>query len=212
MTEQHRLTQVIVDGKRKEVAQLVQACLDAGEKADFIVEQRLVPGMAIVGEKFKCNEIFVPEMMMAARAMKEALGILEPRLIAAGVTPKHTAVIGTVQGDLHDIGKNLVAMMWKGANIRVIDLGVNAYCPKTRVSARSCPKSGCSVQGFWRAAAKALAKGATEIRSCGDEPTSIVAHLPGRLAQPQPTERHRIPPGGGQSPEGTTGQKAQVQR
>jgi 5-methyltetrahydrofolate--homocysteine methyltransferase len=125
MNEEHPLTQAIIAGRRKEVAALVNQCLAAGEKAGDIVEKRLVPGMMAVGEKFKRNEIFVPEMLIAARAMKEALKTLEPQLIAAGVRPEHSAVIGTVEGDLHDIGKNLVAMMWKGANIEVIDLGVN---------------------------------------------------------------------------------------
>lgn len=125
MTETHPLTQAIISGKRKEVPNLVEQCLASGETAAAIVEHRLVPGMAIVGESFKRNEIFVPEMLIAARAMKEALRILEPLLAAAGVKPEHNAVIGTVEGDLHDIGKNLVAMMWKGANIEVIDLGVN---------------------------------------------------------------------------------------
>jgi 5-methyltetrahydrofolate--homocysteine methyltransferase len=125
MSLEHPLTQAIIAGRRKDVPALVQQCLDAGETAGAIVELRLVPGMAAVGEKFKRNEIFVPEMLIAARAMKEALKILEPRLVAAGIRPEHTAVIGTVEGDLHDIGKNLVAMMWKGANIEVIDLGVN---------------------------------------------------------------------------------------
>jgi 5-methyltetrahydrofolate--homocysteine methyltransferase len=125
MDEQHPLTQAVIRGRRKEVADLVGQCLDAGEDAKSILENRLVPGMAIVGEKFKKNEIFVPEMLIAARTMKEAMKILEPMLVAAGVRPEFTAVIGTVEGDLHDIGKNLVAMMWKGANIEVIDLGVN---------------------------------------------------------------------------------------
>jgi len=122
---EHPLTQAIIAGRRKDVPLLVQQCLEAGESAGAIVEQRLVPGMAVVGEKFKRNKIFVPEMLIAARAMKEALKILEPRLVAAGVKPEYRAVIGTVEGDLHDIGKNLVAMMWKGANIGVIDLGAN---------------------------------------------------------------------------------------
>jgi 5-methyltetrahydrofolate--homocysteine methyltransferase len=86
--------------------------------------------MAIVGERFKKNEIFVPEMLVAARAMKEALAVLEPLLAAAGIKPEFTAVLGTVEGDLHDIGKNLVGMMWKGANINVIDLGVNVSATK----------------------------------------------------------------------------------
>jgi len=121
----HPLTQAVIAGKRKEVGPLVQECLDAGEDAGSIVENRLVPGMATVGERFKRNEIFVPEMLIAARAMKEALAVLEPMLVAAGVKPEFKAVIATVEGDLHDIGKNLVAMMWKGANMDVIDLGVN---------------------------------------------------------------------------------------
>ncbi|MGD0744282.1 MAG: corrinoid protein [Verrucomicrobiota bacterium] len=130
MNEPHPLTQAIIAGRRKDVPALVQQCLDAGETAGAIVEQRLVPGMAVIGERFKRNEIFVPEMLIAARAMKEALKILEPKLVAAGIKPEHSAIIGTVEGDLHDIGKNLVAMMWKGANIDVIDLGANVPVAK----------------------------------------------------------------------------------
>ncbi len=85
----------------------------------------LVRGMDDVGRRFKINEIFVPEMLIAARAMKESIAILEPVLVEAGIKPEFTALIGTVQGDLHDIGKNLVGMMWKGANFQVIDLGSN---------------------------------------------------------------------------------------
>ena len=125
MNDLHPLTQAIIAGKRKEVPELVSQCLAAGEKAGDIVEKRLVPGMAIVGDKFKRNEIFVPEMLIAARAMKEALKILEPALVAAGVKPEHTAVIGTVEGDLHDIGKNLVAAMLEGGGFEIIDLGVD---------------------------------------------------------------------------------------
>jgi 5-methyltetrahydrofolate--homocysteine methyltransferase len=125
MNLDHPLTQAVIAGRRKEVPELVQQCLNAGESAGAIVENRLVPGMMAVGEKFKNNEIFVPEMLIAARAMKEALKVLEPMLVAAGIRPEHKAVIGTVEGDLHDIGKNLVATMWKGANMEVIDLGVN---------------------------------------------------------------------------------------
>jgi len=125
MNDLQPLSAAIIAGKRKDVPELVEACISEGDSAQFIVENYLVPAMAIVGEKFKNNEIFVPEMLIAARAMKEALKILEPMLVEAGVKPEFNAVIGTVEGDLHDIGKNLVAMMWKGANIDVIDLGVN---------------------------------------------------------------------------------------
>jgi len=81
--------------------------------------------MDVVGERFGSGEIFVPEMLVAARAMKESMALLEPVLIQAGIAPVARAVVGTVRGDLHDIGKNLVSMMWRGANIEVIDLGVN---------------------------------------------------------------------------------------
>ncbi len=119
------LSQAVESGKRKDATTITQALLDGGMAPLDIVEQGLVPGMSSIGEKFKNNEVFVPEMLIAARAMKECMAILEPLLAEAGVKPKHTAVIGTVQGDLHDIGKNLVAMMLKGANFGVVDLGTN---------------------------------------------------------------------------------------
>jgi 5-methyltetrahydrofolate--homocysteine methyltransferase len=125
MTTLEQLAEAVASGKSKDAKALVQRALDETISAAEIVDRSLVPAMAAVGDKFKRNEIFVPEMLIAARAMKEAMSLLEPRLAAAGVTPKFTAVIGTVQGDLHDIGKNLVAIMWKGANFRVVDLGTN---------------------------------------------------------------------------------------
>jgi 5-methyltetrahydrofolate--homocysteine methyltransferase len=125
MSEFTALTAAIIKGNRVEAKKQTQLLLDEGVKPDAIVDKGLVPGMAVVGERFKCNEAFVPEMLIAARAMKESMLLLEPLLVKAGVTPKYKAVIGTVQGDLHDIGKNLVAMMLKGANIGVVDLGTN---------------------------------------------------------------------------------------
>ena len=119
------LTAAVAAGKRSDTIRITQELLAAGTLPQAVVEQGLVPGMAIVGDKFKRNEIFVPEMLVAARAMKESLKLLEPLLVQAGVVPKYTAVIGTVQGDLHDIGKNLVSMMWRGANFKIVDLGTN---------------------------------------------------------------------------------------
>lgn len=119
------LTSAVAAGKRTDTVRLTEELLAAGTSPSEIVEQGLVPGMAIIGDQFKRNEIFVPEMLVAARAMKEALKILEPLLASAGIKPKYTAIIGTVQGDLHDIGKNLISMMWRGANFAVVDLGTN---------------------------------------------------------------------------------------
>lgn len=125
MSTLSELSVAVEAGKRNDAKAITQALLDQGIKPLDVVEQGLVPGMSAIGEKFKNNEVFVPEMLIAARAMKECMAILEPLLADAGIKPKFTAVIGTVQGDLHDIGKNLVAMMLKGANFGIIDLGTN---------------------------------------------------------------------------------------
>ena len=115
----------VINGKRKDAKAVSTALLEAGTAPEILLEEALIPAMGIVGEKFKRNEVFVPEMLVSARAMKEAMKIVEPKLLEAGIKPEFTAVIGTVEGDLHDIGKNLVATMWKGAGFEVIDLGVN---------------------------------------------------------------------------------------
>jgi 5-methyltetrahydrofolate--homocysteine methyltransferase len=130
------LTAAVAAGKRTDTVRLTQELLAAGTPPQTIVESGLVPGMAIVGEQFKKNEIFVPEMLVAARAMKEALKLLEPLLASAGIKPKYTALIGTVQGDLHDIGKNLISMMWRGANFAVVDLGTNVSPDKYLAAAK----------------------------------------------------------------------------
>jgi 5-methyltetrahydrofolate--homocysteine methyltransferase len=118
----------------------LQAAIEAGDRGSAVritreaVDEGLDPrtvlavmtaAMEVIGSRFQNQEIYVPEMLISARAMKEATAVLEPVLVKAGIRPQHTAVIGTIKGDLHDIGKNLVAMMWKGANIEVIDLGTN---------------------------------------------------------------------------------------
>lgn len=136
MASLQELTAAVAAGKRADASRLTQELLAVHTPPQQIVEQGLVPGMAIVGERFKKNEIFVPEMLVAARAMKESLALLEPLLAKAGIKPKYTAIIGTVQGDLHDIGKNLISMMWRGANFAVVDLGTNVSAEKYLNAAR----------------------------------------------------------------------------
>ena len=119
------LRTAVTNGRRKDAKIHTAALLEAGTPPERLLEDALIPAMAVVGERFKTNEIFVPEMLVSARAMKESMKIIEPKLIEAGIKPKYKAIIGTVEGDLHDIGKNLVATMWKGAGFDVIDLGVN---------------------------------------------------------------------------------------
>ena len=131
-----QISENLIKGKANEVKALVQQALDAGEDPATILNQGLLAGMSIVGERFKKNEVYVPEVLIAARAMKAGMAVLQPRLVAAGVKPIGVAVLGTVKGDLHDIGKNLVAMMWEGAGIKVVDLGIDVPPEKFVESAK----------------------------------------------------------------------------
>ena len=117
-------------GRAPKVKELVQQAIDEGIEPQKILEEGLLSGMNIVGEKFKNNEVFVPEVLVAARAMNMGVGVLKPYLVQAGVESKGTAVIGTVKGDLHDIGKNLVKMMLEGKGLTVVDLGVDVPAEK----------------------------------------------------------------------------------
>ena len=115
----------LYDGLIEKVEGEVNECLRRDIEPVKIMHEGLVAGMKIVGEDFKDGILFVPEVLMAAKAMKAGMAILKPLLIEDGIPQVGTAVIGTVKGDIHDIGKNLVAMMWEGAGINVIDLGIN---------------------------------------------------------------------------------------
>ena len=110
---------------RRKVEGLITAALKEGTPAESVINDGLIAGMDVVGARFKKNEIYIPEVLLAARAMKMGMDILKPEIIKAGIKPIGKCLVGTVQGDLHDIGKNLVAMMLKGAGFEVIDLGVD---------------------------------------------------------------------------------------
>jgi 5-methyltetrahydrofolate--homocysteine methyltransferase len=119
------LKKAIEEGIAKEAAKAVQQALDAGADPGAILRDVMVPAMDEVGRRYECGDYFLPEMLISARAMKEALAILRPRLVAGDVKPAGRVVAGTVKGDLHDIGKNLVCMMLEGAGFEVTDLGVD---------------------------------------------------------------------------------------
>jgi len=119
------LSQAVIKGDQNAALSLTEEALDQGVAPESILKDGLIEGMNVIGVRFKNNEVYIPEVLIAARAMKSAMDILEPRLVEAGVEPVAKAAVGTVQGDLHDIGKNLVVMMLKGAGFEVIDLGVD---------------------------------------------------------------------------------------
>lgn len=125
MSLYEEMSLMLQKGNAKKVQELAQQAVDNGNNVKEILEEGLLSAMSIVGEKFKKNEVYVPEVLIAARAMNAGMKILEPLLADAGVEPLGKFVVGTVKGDLHDIGKNLVAMMVKGAGFEVIDLGVD---------------------------------------------------------------------------------------
>ena len=142
----NEISENLQKGKAKIVAELVQKALDEGVAPDAILNEGLLSGMNIIGEKFKTNEVYVPEVLVAARAMNKGTAILKPHLAAAGVQATGKVCIGTVQGDLHDIGKNLVKMMLEGKGLEVVDLGTDVS-PETFVQTaieQNCQVICCS--------------------------------------------------------------------
>jgi len=125
-----QLYDAIIKGSAKEAENLVAAALEAGISAQDILEQGMLKAMEEIGEKFKNNDIFIPEVLVAARAMNKATDKLKPALLSAGIKPKGKAVCCTVKGDIHDIGKNIVKLMLEGQGVEVVDLGVDVPAAK----------------------------------------------------------------------------------
>jgi len=125
MEDLKALYDAILIGDAKTARSTTEKALAAGVPALSLVNDQMIPAMSEVGQRFECNEYFVPELLLSARAMKAALELIRPLLVASGAQPTGRVAIGTVKGDLHDIGKNLVAAMLEGGGFEVIDLGVN---------------------------------------------------------------------------------------
>lgn len=143
MSDPAQLYEAILTGNAKQAEAVTNAALEAGTDPTELLGKYMIPAMDEVGKRFECNEYFVPELLIAARAMKTALQILTPKLAAAGSKAVGRVVIGTVQGDLHDIGKNLVASMLEGGGFEVVDLGVDV--PANRFVEAAQEKDGTIV-------------------------------------------------------------------
>jgi 5-methyltetrahydrofolate--homocysteine methyltransferase len=128
------ITDGVIEGKLEDVKKLTQQALDSGSSPSDILDQGLLPGMDIVGQNFGEGLIFIPDVIRSAKTMSAAMDILRPLLTASGGTDRGTIVMGTVQGDLHSIGKNLVSMLLEGAGFKVVDLGINVQ-PQAFVAA-----------------------------------------------------------------------------
>jgi len=145
MAKYQELADAIITGDNVKSREITQKLVDSGVSSSEILNESLVPGMEVVGRKFKANEMYIPEVLIAARAMHAAMHIIKPMLSASGAKMKGTVIIGTVQGDLHDIGKNLVGMMLEGGGFSVIDLGVDVSAEKYVEEAK---KSGAKLIGL----------------------------------------------------------------
>ena len=143
MSDPAQLYEAILTGNAKQAEEVTNAALEAGANPTELLGNYMIPAMDEVGKRFECNEYFVPELLIAARAMKTALEILTPKLAEAGAESAGRVVIGTVQGDLHDIGKNLVASMLEGGGFEVVDLGVDV--PANRFVEAAQEKDGTIV-------------------------------------------------------------------
>jgi len=142
MADLQALADALIAGDRNKVSELTKQAIEEGMPAEEILTDGLIAGMTVVGKRFKANEIYVPEVLIAARAMHGGLEALQPELVKAGVQPWATVVLGTVKGDLHDIGKNLVGMMLTGGGLKVVDVGTDVT-PEKFVEA--CKAEGAAI-------------------------------------------------------------------
>jgi len=178
MADLAALADALIKGDRDTTARLTQQAVDEGVGPKDILEQGLIAGMGVVGERFKTNEIYVPEVLIAARAMKAGMAILQPKLTEAGVKPVATVVLGTVKGDLHDIGKNLVGMMLTGGGLKVVDLGTDVS-PEQFVAA--CKNEGaqvCAMSALLTTTMPQMTHVVEAIKAAGIEVRTIIGGAP----------------------------------
>jgi 5-methyltetrahydrofolate--homocysteine methyltransferase len=167
MADLKALSQAIIKGDQATATRLTQQALTEGTAPGTVLEQGLIAGMNVIGIRFKANEVYIPEVLIAARAMKMAMVILEPKLVEAGVKPLGKALMGTVQGDLHDIGKNLVVMMLKGAGFEVVDAGVDVAPDAFIAKVRECKPQVVGLSALLTTTMPAMEKTILAMREAG---------------------------------------------
>ncbi len=178
MADLAALADALTKGDRDGVVDITQQAIDEGLPPKEILERGLIAGMGVVGTQFKNNEIYVPEVLIAARAMKAGLEVLQPKLTEAGVEPLATVVLGTVKGDLHDIGKNLVGMMLTGGGLRVVDIGTDA-APDNFVQA--CKENGaavCAMSALLTTTMPQMTSVVEAVKAAGVEAKTIIGGAP----------------------------------
>ncbi len=178
MADLKALAEAIIKGDQNTAVDITKAALDEGTPAKSVLEEGLIAGMDVIGERFKKNEVYIPEVLIAARAMKSSMEILEPELVKAGVKPIGKFVVGTAQGDLHDIGKNLVAMMLKGAGFEVVDLGVDISPDKFVEQARDSDTQLIGISALLTTTMPSMEKTINALKEAGVSVKVIIGGAP----------------------------------
>ena len=178
MADLKALAEAVIKGDPNTAVTITKQAIAEKMPAGDVLKDGLIAGMDTVGLRFKNNEIYIPEVLIAARAMKMAMQVLEPELVKAGVKPVGKFVVGTVQGDLHDIGKNLVAMMMKGAGFEVIDLGVDVTSEKFVEKAKTTGAQLVGMSTLLTTTMPKMEKTLKEIRNAGLKTKVMIGGAP----------------------------------
>jgi len=178
MADLKALADAVIKGDQNTAVEITKAALAEGTPAKSVLDDGLIAGMDVVGARFKKNEVYIPEVLIAARAMKMAMAILEPELAKEGVEPLGKCLIGTVQGDLHDIGKNLVAMMLKGAGFEVVDLGVDVEPEKFVEQVKAADAHVVGLSALLTTTMPGMEKTLKALRDAGDSVKVMIGGAP----------------------------------
>ncbi|HML75964.1 MAG TPA: corrinoid protein [Anaerohalosphaeraceae bacterium] len=178
MADLKTLSEAVIKGDQKTAVEITRQALSEGMPPASILNEGLIAGMNVIGVRFKANQVYIPEVLISARAMKMAMEVLEPKLVEAGVKPLGKALVGTVQGDLHDIGKNLVAMMLKGAGFEVIDLGVDSSPEKFVAKAKESNPQIIGLSALLTTTMPAMEKTIRAIKDAGLSAKTMIGGAP----------------------------------
>jgi len=178
MADLQALADALIRGDRNGVVDGTNAAISEGVAPKDILEKGLIAGMNVIGKRFKNNEIYVPEVLIAARAMKGGMEVLQPELVAAGVQPIGTVVLGTVKGDLHDIGKNLVGMMLTGGGLKVVDIGTDVPAEKFVEICKAEGAAVCAMSALLTTTMPQMAEVVKAMKAAGIECKTIIGGAP----------------------------------
>lgn len=178
MAEMQALADALIKGDRNTVVELTKNALTEGVAPKDVLEEGLIAGMNVIGKRFKANEVYVPEVLIAARAMKGGMEVLQPELAKAGVKPIGTVVLGTVKGDLHDIGKNLVGMMLIGGGLEVVDIGTDVPAEKFVEACKANGAQVCAMSALLTTTMPQMAEVVKAVKDAGGQVRTIIGGAP----------------------------------